>query len=209
MRSARARRRSARGSAERSGLQAEGGSGFDGFNARWHESIKVAFETIRAFALARPLNARGVFLTGSTGLGKTRLLLASHMALLEDGIRSAFVTSADLRKLVARREIYDLEAREEAEDAIARVISMQVVHLDDLGDVGDPMDVPRPHLSETVKDILEQSKAAFLVATNCTGNAALEHPDIGRKVVSRLMGRCDVLKVQGRDYRIAGQERKP
>ena len=51
---------------------------------------------------------------------------------------------------------------------------------------------------------LDRGRAAWAVSTNLDYNRALEHPDLGAKVISRLLqGGATVVRMEGRDQRVA------
>jgi DNA replication protein DnaC len=188
-------------------LEREGGTGFEGFDLSWHASpdgSTAAFHrAVWSLSRQRPPQ-RGLLISGPSGLGKTRLLLASHLDLIDAGVRSRYITSPELRSLFQRRANFDEQIRLDAEDEIGRIVQTQVLHVDDLGNVAAEDDVPKPYLAEGLKDILDRSSAVIVAATNCEVEALVRHPDVGRKIVSRLVGRSDVIAVAGRDYRVCG-----
>ena len=188
-------------------LRRLGPTGFDGFDQMHGKGCENAWRAAVEFSQARPPN-RNVYLFGTTGLGKSRLLLASHFGLLEGGIRSIYATSPQLREAFERLRSFDDEVKGEAEAFIASVRRAQAVHLDDLGNIED--DERKTGLfREGLKGILDRSSAAWMTGSNLpTIEAAKQHPDVGVKVVSRLMTGAIVVRLEGTDYRIDHAERR-
>lgn len=159
----------------------------------------------RAAAAARLFvgGTRGLFLSGAPGLGKTHLLLASHLLLLSRGVRSVYVRMAELRKsfLEADSDRFDGERKGAAEAELNRIWGMDVVHLDELGEgTGDSSG--KVYLA--LKAGVDGSRARFAVAACKSVDALCEHPDVTEILVSRFLdgaARCEM--AEGADQRIA------
>jgi DNA replication protein DnaC len=176
------------------------GLGFDGFIRNRHPKVDQAWRAMRDFASGRP-PTRGVFLSGSTGLGKTRLLLASHFELLAAGVDSEYVSAAQLRELFHEAENFDAEISRPAKDRIAQLARAEALHLDDLGDVeGDQR--KRGTFAGGLKGMLDQRRGAWAAATNLSSEAADAHPELGEKILSRLVANATVVKLEGADFRV-------
>lgn len=186
-------------------VEQSGSFGFDGYDADRCAGASQALFAVQEFAKGRPPQ-RNVFLAGTTGLGKTRLLLASHFALLKAGVRSVYVTSPELRQAFDDQRAFDEELKEQGNAVVERLVRTQAVHLDDLGNVEND-ERKRGMFAEGLKRILDRSKAAWLAATNLTWDEARKHPDVGEKVLSRFVGGALVVKLTGKDYRIEHSQR--
>jgi DNA replication protein DnaC len=182
-----------------------GSFGFKRYEFRC-EGAKAAYKAAAEFSKGRPPR-HSVLLSGPTGLGKTRLLLASHFTLLGAGVRSVYLTSPELRAALDDRRSFDEGAKERGTALVERARRAEAVHFDDLGNVDDD-ERKVGNFREGLKELLDRRKGAWFVATNCTFQEAETHPDIGKKVLSRLVGGV-VVCMKGEDYRMAqAQERK-
>ena len=167
---------------------------------RPREEAKEALDVMQGFAAARPPR-QSVILSGGLGLGKTHLMLASHFELLRGGVRSYFVGSTDLRECFARVGSFDDEMRTEAEQLRDALVRAEVIHWDDAGDVdGDQR--RRGAFSEGIKFLLDRSRAVWAVSLNGDYEAARKHPDLGPKIISRLMQNAVVVRMRGSDQRL-------
>jgi DNA replication protein DnaC len=154
---------------------------------------------MQAFA-ADPAGAN-VFLFGPTGLGKTRLMLASHFALLRRGVNSRYVTSPELRSLFRRKESFDEDAAKEANDALLALQGAAVIHADDLGDIeGDER--KKGGFAEGLKDLLRLARGTWVFSTNCGYAELKSHPDIGAKNLSRMVEGATLVPMEGKDFRV-------
>ncbi len=88
-----------------------------------------------------------------------------------------------------------------------RLTRTQAIHLDDLGNVEND-ERRRGMFAEGLKQVLDRSKAKRFAATNLTWAEATKHPDVGEKVLSRLVSGAIVVKLEGEDYRVAHSERR-
>ncbi len=181
-----------------------GSVGFDGYNVDRGKKAGEAWMAAKEFSEGRPPK-RNVFFAGTTGLGKTRLMLASHFALLRAGVRSVYVTSPELRAAFDDQRAFDEELRHQGDSVVERLVRTQAVHLDDLGNVDDD-ERKRGQFAEGLKKVLDRSGAAWFAATNLTWDEAMKHPDVGAKVLSRLVSNAVVVKLEGAVYRIEHAE---
>lgn len=191
--------------AKRGGIKA-GVPVFDGYSPESQpddadrRTLDRALGCMRRFSAARP-PTRNVILKGPNGLGKTRLMLSSHFALLEAGIASQYVTTPELRKWFKRAESFDEEMAREANDHLDRYVYAQVVHFDDVGHVENDQRA-RGQFTEGLKDLLDRSRAtAWAVATNRSSNEMEMHPDLSGTIVSRIQYQADVVPMSGVDFR--------
>lgn len=182
-----------------------GARSFDDYDPSRHDDARRALEAVRAVAMSRPVRG-SVLLSGGTGLGKTHLLVASHVSLLTAGISSAYVTSGDLRPTFRALQSYDGDRAAEAERRLNELVRVAALHLDDIGDVRGS-EAFHADFAVGLKRLLdrralENPGGVRLVAINCTAQQAREHPDIGDRILSRLVEGADVVRMDGRDQRV-------
>jgi DNA replication protein DnaC len=180
-------------------LAEHGGPSFDGFDPRRHPSAARALGVMQRFAAGRPPK-RHVLLTGPTGLGKTRLLLASHFSRLAAGTPSEYVTTSDLRELFHEAANFNEDVCRPAQDSLGRLYRTEVLHLDDLAQTEDDTR-GRGEFADGLKRFLDRSRAMRAVATNRSGPQAERHPDLSGPIISRLLLDADVVELAGIDYR--------
>ncbi len=181
-------------------LDASGIPVFDGYRTDRHEGAERGLAVMRAFSAARP-PSRGVLIVGSNGLGKTRLLLASHFALLAAGIASQYVTTPELRFWFRRQLSFDEEISREARGWLDRLLYAQVVHFDDPGHVEDDQRA-RGEFTEGLKQLLDNSRAVWAVASNRSSVEMERHPDLSGSVASRFQYGAEVIVMRGLDFRV-------
>ncbi|HSI80316.1 MAG TPA: ATP-binding protein [Solirubrobacterales bacterium] len=159
---------------------------------------------VRAFieALDEQLaTGRGIWLMGDVGTGKTALAMLVSKAAAGAG-RSVAIYS--LPRLLARiRRTYDAEVGEDSYlDFFARLTSVDLLHIDDLG-AEKRSDWVLEQLYAIV-DERYQAERSMVVTTNLTVDELEEQ--IGKRTVSRLAEICgDPLPLYGEDlrYRVA------
>lgn len=175
----------------------EGTVVFDGYDASRHDGAAKALATMQEFAKGPK---RNVLLVSPAGLGKTRLLLASHFALIKSGIASQYVTTPELRKWFKRANSYDDEVAREAQAHLDRYMYAQAVHFDDAGHIENDQRA-RGEFAEGLKDLLDRSRAMWAVATNRSSEEMERHPDLSGTIVSRFQYDADVVVMKGDDFR--------
>lgn len=183
-------------------LRPGGGAKFDGYDTGRGgcTNLDKGLAAMRTFASGRPPK-RNVILVSPNGMGKTRLLLASHFTLLEAGIASQYVTTPELRKWFRRAMSFDEETEREARNWLDRFNYSQVVHFDDAGHVENDQRA-RGEFTEGLKSLLDNSKAAWAVATNRTSAEMETHPDLSGTVASRFQYQADIVVMTGPDFRV-------
>lgn len=186
-------------------LDRAGGHGFDKYDANRHPQAGAALTAMRSYAAGRP-PAEGVLLAGPTGIGKTRLLVASHLELVGAGVRSVYVTSAMLRTFFRKAISFDAGTCAEAEKALERITSAEACHVDDLGDVAGDARAPGM-FAEGLKALLDSARAPWAVSTNCSSSELSMHPDVGAKNLSRLVEGATVVRMSGEDQRARSTRR--
>lgn len=182
------------------GLLGRCGGGFSSYDPKRSRAGAAALDAMRVFATDRP-PTHNVLLAGSLGTGKTHLLLAAHLELLRAGVRSYFVSSTDLRALFMGCASWEAARQEEAFAERLDLERAEAILWDDAGDVeGDQRG--RGAFAEGLKYLLDRSRAAWAVSTNLTYEEARRHPDVGAKVISRLLQDGTVVRLDGADQRL-------
>jgi hypothetical protein len=148
-------------------------------------------------------------LLGDCGTGKTHALLALHFGALWRGVRSLYLTSGVLRDLAAARAAYDEIERANAEQRLRGWQGAELLLLDDLGDRASSLgsrEAGSSHVAAVLLDLLNGTMARIAWSSNLQLGALEQHPDIGKRAVSRLtadrMGLpCELLDLRGADQR--------
>lgn len=149
-----------------------------------------------------------VLLSGQCGLGKSHLLIASHLSLIADGKATAYLSAEnDMRPLFRSLAAYDGEEKATAEHRLRHLARVPFLHLDELARV----DGNRGYHAEFRAGLLrlldlraqQNPNGARVVAMNVDDRQAIAHPDIGTAAFSRLCEGATVIRMTGRDQRIA------
>jgi DNA replication protein DnaC len=149
-------------------------------------------------------NEKGLLFTGTSGVGKTHLLVAMAKQLIENRLIScAFV---DFNMFLDRRK--DEFARKTADEETARVLSAELLFLDDIG-VSRITDFAAEVLSKIINE--RYNRRLPIVATTNLPFTASENARlldtgglgdrIGARAFSRLSEMCRVLTIDGEDFR--------
>lgn len=179
----------------------EGEANFASYDAVRHPAAAKALDAMRRFSAVRD-PARGVLLSGETGLGKTHLLLVSHFARLSRGWPSEYVMVGDLRPLFRDATSFNEDRADGARGQVDVYRRAPVLHVDDLGDVRGS-DAFHAGFAAGFKALLDAMKGKLAVALNLGSAAAREHPDIGDRVLSRLRHGAEVVRMEGEDQRVS------
>lgn len=185
-------------------LQLAGGGRFDGYDVRRTKESRRALDAMVRFSEGRPPKS-GVVLSGTTGTGKSRLLLASHFALLAAGVDTTYITAGQLRPLFRKQFSFNEVAQEEAASSLDRIASAAAIHLDDIGDVRGSEAFHADFQAGLLQLLGVERRGAVAVAFNCTAKEAAGHPDIGDRVLSRLVDGASIVRLEGADQRVAAR----
>lgn len=137
---------------------------------------------------------RGIYLHGPVGTGKTYAAYAILKKLGDMGIRARFYTATDLLDLLrddfGHKDSYNLERLLE---------SRAVLIIDDLGS-----EKPSEWVTETLHRIIDKRYKEVL-PTIITSNLSLDElvDRVGDRIPSRLAEMCDIVKLDGKDRRLA------
>src|SRR3981081_1676236 len=98
----------------------------------YNESLERAATQARTIADAFPVVARGLFLEGQPGVGKTHLAVAVLKQVIQaTGARGIFYDTRDLLRVI--RSTYDPSTRTTELDILRPVMTAELLVLDDLG----------------------------------------------------------------------------
>lgn len=135
------------------------------------------------------------------GSGKTHLAACvANYLLHERHIDVRFEKARDV--LLQLKRTFDRSSRESEEDVLTRIVSFDVLILDDIG-----WDSPTDWTFSTYWDIFDRRMDAHLpviVTTNCAPEeGGLLEKRIGHGAISRLRGMCgdNIIHFQGKDLR--------
>jgi hypothetical protein len=181
-------------------LDARGVPTLAGYDPTRHTGAPEALAAMLRFASGRPPRTN-VLLKSSNGLGKTRMLLASHFALLEAGVSSVFTTTPELRFWFRRQMSFDEEIAREARSFLEKFTVAQAVHFDDPGHVENDQRA-RGEFTEGLKHLLDCSRGAWAVATNRSSEEMESHPDLSGTIASRFQFGAEIVVMSGLDFRV-------
>lgn len=160
--------------------------------------VADARQQVCAFAvhLVERLNAgRGLWFIGPTGTGKTHLAVAALRLAVEAGWRGLYCWTRDyLRDLRRSYDDHNL-------DPLPRLIEAPLLLLDDLGE--SRVDRNPEHVREALIDVLGRRHMDLrptLVTSNRTRGELRE--DLDERITSRLAEMCEVVVLEGPDYRL-------
>ena len=184
---------------------------------------RAAFTAASRFVQDYPLDKTGLLFVGEAGVGKTHLAVGVAKALiLEKGIECIFYDYAELLKQI--QESYNPAVQTTELDLLRPVFETEVLVLDDLGSVR-----PTEWRWDTIRLIVNSrynNSRTTVITTNFADKpaAAASDPDaprksesfekaqaavrketlgdrIGEPMRSRLHEMCQIVKMEGSDYR--------
>src|SRR5690242_2765382 len=169
----------------------------------YNESLERAAVHAAAMADAFPAVARGLFLEGQPGVGKTHLAVAVLKHVIgTTGARGLFYDTRDLLRVI--RSTYDPSIRTTELQILRPVMGADLLILDDLG-----AEKTSEWVDETM-NLIVNTRYNERRPTIFTSNY-LDIPDdtdpnsllfrIGFRMRSRLHEMCDFLQLDGADYR--------
>lgn len=184
------------------------------FSPSGHESQGRAFQAARTLIEEFP-ETRGLVLSGPVGVGKTHLAAGIVRELtLEAGVPCAFVDFLAL--------LHDLKATYERREGTAALMEslaeVDVLVIDDLGK-GRGNDWELEVLDELVGRRYNAG-STLIATTNYRDQVAGESharegfsseslaQRVGDRIYSRLCGMCDLIEVEGADYRLSRAARR-
>lgn len=141
-----------------------------------------------------PGKSSNLLLMGATGLGKTHLCSAIAHRVIEKGFRVVYESMQN----VVNDFQYDRFHTVENAQRSRRYLNAELLILDDVG-TEMPGNASSSVLYQVVNTRLN-NRQPFLINTNLTGTELLERYE--DRVCSRLLGQCEVIRMEGSDYRI-------
>lgn len=176
------------------------------------ESLFQALGRVKKFTAGYPLAKRGLILTGSIGTGKTHLAVAALRAIASYKLPGLFCDYRELLRLV--QSTYSQQSTVSEFEVLGPVMNAEPLVLDELGAVR-----PTEWAMETISLIINErynKNLTTIVTTNYPAIPSQTDRDgdkyvyrpfeplgsrIGDRSLSRLLGMCDVVTIQGGDCR--------
>ncbi len=150
--------------------------------AKW-QPLAHLVDLIRRGCHSPAADGPNVMFFGPCGTGKTTLQAVRFLAYAEAGIDAAFLDSIDMRKIVADLNSRYSETAAKAHQDLERLVNRAVLFWSDVGDT----QATRREFAETIAAFLERFGGKLETSTNLTLSQLGEHPDIGRRALSRML----------------------
>ncbi len=128
--------------------------------------------------------------TGTRGTAKTHALLCLHLSALWSGATSRWVTTQRLVDIARDRASYDRMDNGRADGSLLSLRKSSILCIDDLADrVSDHRchDAGVTPVAGVLLDLLNNYSGRVFVSSNLTSAELSNHPDVGPRVVSRLL----------------------
>lgn len=150
-------------------------------------------------------DAPHLLLRGNCGTGKTTLQTVLYLALAEAGLSAALVDSIQLRKLAMDLNSKFGPTAEAADRRLSALSAKEVLCWSDVGDTPEG----RGEFATMLTALLERFSGRLVMSSNLDPHAMAQHPDIGKRAVSRMFagrhGKASVeVELDGPDQRTAG-----
>ena len=146
------------------------------------------------------------------GTGKTHFQLCLFFVALEAGVDAVWLDEPTMQAEVTASRNHEPATSLRGKNAIERWRRAEALFFNDVGFDDNPpsRDLPgRPLLSNLYWHLLEKSSSALWASMNPHPSELCGHPDVGDRVVSRMLGRFTgglpplVVKFDGEDQRLA------
>ncbi len=160
-----------------------------GISAREH--MGQLYEYCKAYAENFGLKNTNLYMCGFAGLGKTHLALSIANVALEKGYDVVYVSAQDAFERIEKERFAfkDGETLQSMQDA-------QLLILDDLG-----TEYISPYISSCLYSLVNSRTMPTIYTSNIVDDANLRRR-YTEKIVSRLLGNCEVLTFCGDDIRL-------
>lgn len=167
------------------------------------DQMALVFETCREYALSFSSRSLNLLFQGGTGLGKTFLSACIARTVADSGFSVCYDTaSSALDAFEAKKFARDAEAAENASVKVDRMLSCDLMILDDLGtEMPTPMAISA--LYTLINTRLINGKKT-VISTNCTDDELSRR--YSQQICSRLEGEFFKLSFVGRDIRAIKKE---
>jgi DNA replication protein DnaC len=174
-------------------------------------TLALARRQVRTFVEEYPAHDFGLLLLGPCGVGKTHLATAALQSLVRDkGVHGLFCDFRDMLKTI--QSTYNTESGTTEMDVLGPVFSAEVVVLDDLG-ATKMTDWVRDTLAHIINNRYNDRRVTLFTSNleddpRPAGEERLrERPllgdQIGAPLRSRLYEMCEVIRLEGDDFRRA------
>jgi DNA replication protein DnaC len=146
---------------------------------------------------------RGLYVWGTNGVGKSYGTHCLTVHLAAQGVAVQWATTAVV--VQAARNFQGRQSPSDTYDPLARFINAPVLVLDDMGKEALASDWGREQLFRLIDGRVNEGRP-MVVTSNWTPEAleARMGENYGAAIVSRLLGSCQVLEMQGNDLRRGG-----
>ena len=197
-------------------LLKNGGESFESFNLSYYDDVRdpvsgisardqmaLVFETCREYAKSFSERSLNLLFQGGTGLGKTFLSACIARTVADKGFSVCYDTaSAALDAFEAKKFAKDAEAGENAAVKVDRMLSCDLMILDDLGtEMPTPMSVSALYTLINTRLI---NGRKTIISTNCSDDDLARR--YSQQICSRLEGEYFKLSFVGRDIRAIKKE---
>lgn len=165
----------------------------------WDEAREVPLKEVIPMILgvARQLTVRNGYFHGPTGTGKSHLHALLFFIALESGLDAVWIDDTDMRRLVMLLRSLDPVVRSIAQLEWNALLKKSVIFYSDIGLETDPArdQISKPLLAAWMWSLLEGAVGTMWATGNLppipkekAPMSLSEHPDVGARVVSRLIG---------------------
>lgn len=154
------------------------------------EQMGKVLEYCRHYASVFTTDARGLFFTGPTGLGKTHLSLAIAREVIAKGYGVLYGSAQDFLSAVEEEHF----GRERGRATLDRMLDADLLVLDDLG-----TEFTSAYTLSTVYNLLNTRRRPTIISSNLTVKELQDK--YSQRVVSRLFSQFTYLRFVGRDIR--------
>ena len=165
------------------------------YDEEFRGSMRTVYEIAKAFAEHFSAASGNLLFQGGTGLGKTFLSACAAREVAAKGFSVCYDTAA---AVVGSFEKQKFSQDEEADKRVKRMLSCDLMILDDLG-TEMPTPMAESALYTLINSRLNEGKNT-IISTNLT-NAELQKR-YGAQICSRLFGAYERLPFVGRDIRL-------
>lgn len=160
------------------------------------EQMRYIFAYCKAYAENFSSNAKNLFFSGATGLGKTHLSLAIASAAIDKGYGVLYGTAQNFA-IALERERFP-KAGEENGDTLELLTACDLLIIDDLG-----MEISSSYITAMIYNIIDTRimlKKPTIISTNLSMQE-LERR-YNERFVSRILGFYDRMPFRGKDIRV-------